>query len=239
MSKCARKLAPRWGALITFGYLLILGLARMLQDRMPATNTVQGTYGSGTFELPYALPRLADVVVVFIATTIAVWLVIDFGRVELAPPLGFDDQSDLWMSILCAAVLGVLGAGVAVFGGLWWVFGGAVLMAVLFMACYLVNRNYKANGSNEWQKNMNRGLVMVHLWGGLVMFFIATPFTGLMPAATYALITLAVITSIELVIAGVVGGGILLFRIFKNPFKQTFLACELGESCEETAIVQT
>lgn len=239
MSKCARKLAPRWGALITFGYLLILGLVRLVQGKMPATDTVQWTYQSGTVNLPYVLPRLADVAVVFVASTIATWLTIDMDRSELAELFGFDDQSDFQMAKYCATVLGVLGAGFAVFGGVWWAFGGAVFAAVIFMVCYLKNWHNNVSKPKEWEKNMNRGLVMAHWWGGVVMFFVATPFAGLLASATYALFTLAVIISIELVVAGAIGISIGTFRIVKSPFKRTFLACDVEGDCAETSIIQS
>lgn len=39
MSKCARKLAPRWGALASVIYLMVLGIVRLIRGAMPATNT--------------------------------------------------------------------------------------------------------------------------------------------------------------------------------------------------------
>lgn len=239
MSKCARKLAPRWGALAALIYLAVFTIVRVIKGTMPATDVVKWASGWGSIEMPYILPRMADVVVVFVAATLAGWLLVDFDRDGPDKLFGFNSAGDFHTAEGCATALGVVGALFALFGGIWWAVGGAVVASCLFIFIFLDNLHDKRRKSSEWERNMNRGLIMASWFGGSVMFFTLTPFTGLMPAATYALITLAVITSIELVVAGVVAGSIGLFRVLKNPFKQAFMTCELGESCEETAIVQT
>lgn len=238
MSKCARKLAPRWGALAALIYLAVFSIVRVIKGTMPATDVVKWAPGWSSIEMPYILPRLADVVVVFVAATIAGWLLIDFDRDGPDKLFGFNSAGDFHTAEGCATALGVVGALFALFGGIWWAVGGAAFASVVFIWLYSENRLDKTRKPASWEKNMTRGVVMASLFGVLVMLFTLTPFTGLMPAATYALITLAVITSIELLVAGVVAGSIGLFRILKNPFKQAFMTCELGESCEETAIVQ-
>ena len=239
MSKCARKLAPRWGALITLLYLAVLGLVHLIQGTMPATDVVQWTYQSGSVELPYILPRLADAVVVFVASTLVTWLLIDFDQVESAQLFCFDSDSDLQKAEDCATVLGVVGASFAMFGGLWFAFGGAVLAAVIFIWLYLYNNYLETIASRHWEKSMTRGIVMAHWWGGLVMFFVATPFAGLLPSVVYVFFTLTVIIAIELMVAGVMGASIGIFRILKDPFRRIFLGCESDESCQETANVKT
>ena len=235
MSKCARRLAPRWGALGVLAYLVGLGIVRLVYGAMPATSTIQTQDHTGTIMLPLVLPRLADTLVVFLFGSAIAWFVIDIDNDKTAELFGFTNAGAFDDAQVWSTALGVVGAGFALWGGLIATTTGSVITAVIIIWLYLLNVWRRKYYFRNWNPATNRKLVMAHWWGGLVMFGILTIFTGLLPALAYTGYTIAILIGIELIFGAVFGTVVMSVRFFGGPFKRTFLVCEPGSDCQESA----